>query len=90
MAYTINPSHGDIAIVDPQYNNNLHYYHLFKNMNSDMRDIIVSSINNLRLKGSKYLVVGYTNKTSVEIMYWLYIFYGKITPNELMKNQYTM
>ena len=59
-------------------------------MNSDRKDIIVASINDLRLKGSKYLVVGYTNKTSVEIMYWLYIFYGKITPDELMKNQYTM
>ena len=41
-------------------------------------------------KSAKYLVVGYKNKTFVELMYCLYIRYGRITPGELMKSQDTI
>ena len=32
------------------------------------------------------MVVGYTNKSLVELMDWLFMWYGQITPGDLMQN----
>ena len=36
-AYPIKPTHGNIYVADQKYQNNLHDYHLVKNMNSDLK-----------------------------------------------------
>ena len=59
-------------------------------MNSSLRKIVVAAIDDQWLKGAKYLVMGYTNKTFVELFYWLYISYGHIKPVDLMNKQDTM
>ena len=65
----------------------LHDYHLVKNMNSAFNNIIVAAIGNQWVKGSKNIVVGYANKSFVELMEWIYVSYGQITPGYLMRNQ---
>ena len=34
--------------------------------------------------------MGYANKSFVELMDWMYVRYRKITPGDLMRNQYKM
>ena len=60
---------------------------MFNNMNIALKKNWVATIKNQWLKGEKYLVVGYANKTSKYLMGWLYICYGKIMPGKLMNNQ---
>ena len=43
-AYPQKPTHGDIAIVDRQYQNNLHNYHLVKNMNITLNKTVNADI----------------------------------------------
>ena len=86
----IKPTHGYITIADQQYLNNIRDYHLFKNMNSVMKKIVVAGIDEQWLKRAKNIVGRYTNKTIVELMDWIYICYGQITLGELMKNQDTI
>ena len=50
--------YGDISIVDWKYHNNLHDYHLVKNMNSDLNKIVVAAIDEQWIKGKKYMVMG--------------------------------
>ena len=59
-------------------------------MNSDLKKILVSEIDDQWLKGAKDLVMGYYNKTFVELVDCIYIHYGKTTPGYQMKNQDTM
>ena len=59
-------------------------------MNISAKKIVFASIEDQWLKGENDLVMGYANKTFVELMYWLYIHYGRITPVNLTKNKYTM
>ena len=87
MAYPIKPSHGDINVAYQKYYNNIHDYHLVKNMNSALRNIVIAAIDNQLLKGAKDLVVGCTNKIFVELVYWIYIYYGQIIPGKIMNNQ---
>ena len=56
-------------------------------MNSELKKMAVSAINNQWIKGAKNLVMGFANKTFMERMDWLYTCYGKITLIHLMKNQ---
>ena len=79
-AYPLNLTHGYISISDQQYQNSLHEYHLVKNMNSDLNKISVAAIDEQWIKGGKYVVVGYSNKSFVEFMDFLYVRYGQITP----------
>ena len=37
QVYSINPMHGVIAIANRKYQNNIHDYHLVKNMNSALK-----------------------------------------------------
>ena len=67
-AYPINPMHGNIAVADQKYQNNLHVYHLVKNMNSFLKKIIVTDIDNQWIKGSKDIVIGYAKTLFVELM----------------------
>ena len=36
------------------------------------------------------MVMGYTNKSFVKLMDWLYVQYGHITPGDLVRNQEEM
>ena len=85
-AYTINPTHGNIAVVDQQYQINLHAYHLVKNMNSAQKKIIVAAIDNQWIKGENYMVMGHAKKSFIGFMDWIYVRYDQITPKDLMKN----
>ena len=85
--YPINPTHEEISISGQQYQNNLHAYHLVNNMNSSLKKIVVTAINEQWLKGANKLLMGYADKTFLEQMDWLYIHYGKIMPRDLIKNQ---
>ena len=67
-----------IAGNSPQ--NNDYDYHLVKNMNSAIKKIGVADIDGNRIKGAKYMVVGHANKYFVEMMGWMYVRYGQITP----------
>ena len=49
-------------------------------MNSALNKIFASEIDNQWLKVMKDLVMGYNNKMLVEMIDWLYIIYGNITP----------
>ena len=69
-AYPINPSNGNVVIADQKYQNNIHDYHLVKNMNSALKKIMLSAIDDQWLKGTKDLVMGYANKMFVELMDW--------------------
>ena len=85
--YPLNPTHGDISVTDRQYQNNLHKYHLVKNMNIALKKIFIAAIDNQWIKGTKYMVMGYSKKSFVELMDWLYVWYGQIMLGYLMKNQ---
>ena len=65
MMYPLNPMHGNIAIVNRQYQNNLHYYHLVKNMNSALKKIVVAAMYDEWIKGQKYMVMVYANNSFV-------------------------
>ena len=43
-AYPINPTHGDIVVSDQQYQNNIHGYHLVKNIKISLNKIAVAAI----------------------------------------------
>ena len=89
-SYPLNPTHGDISVSDQQYQNNVYDYHLVKNMNSSLKKIFVADIEKQWIKGEKYTVMGYTNKSCVELMDCLYVRYGQITPGNLMQNKEEM
>ena len=59
-------------------------------MNIALKKISVAAIGNQWIKDEKYMVMGYANKLSINLMDRLYIRYVQITPGVLMKNQYTM
>ena len=90
LAYQINPTHGDISISDQQYQNTLHNYNLVKIINRSLKKITVIEIDDQCLKGAKDMVMVFANKSFVELLDWLYIQYGQITPWDLMKDQDTM
>ena len=90
LAYPLNPTHGEIDVVDQQYQNNVYDYHLVKNMNSALKKTVVVAIDEQRIKRAKDVVMGYANKSFVEVMDWLYVRYGQITPVYLIQNQKDM
>ena len=59
-------------------------------MNSVFKKKIVTAINDQRIKCAKYMVMGYANKSFVELRDWMYVQYEKITPGDLMWNQENM
>ena len=60
--------HGNITVLDQQYQNNVSNYHLVKNMNSNLRKIVFAAIDNQCNKGAKYMVMGNSNYPFVELM----------------------
>ena len=72
QAYLLKPTHRDIAVTDRQYQDNVYDYHLVKNMNSALKKIVVADIDEQHIKGAKDLVMGYANKSFVELMDCLY------------------
>ena len=66
--YPLNPIHGDIAFADRQYQNNIHDYHLVKNMNSAIKKIAVAAIRNQWIKGVKDIIMRYANKYFFPLM----------------------
>ena len=69
------------------YQNHLHDYNLFKNMNIALNKIGVAAINDQWIKEEKDMVMSYTNKLFVELMDWLYVSYVQIMSWYLKKNQ---
>ena len=59
-------------------------------MNSALKRFFVTTILNECIKGAKDMVMGYAKQLLVELMDWLYIWYGQINPVYLMWNQYDM
>ena len=86
-SYPLNPTHGYIVVTDQQYQNNVYDYHLVKNTNSALKKIVVADIPEQWIKGEKYTVIGYANKSFVEFMEFLYVWYGQIKPGDLMQNK---
>ena len=89
-AYLLKPTHGDIAVADRQYQDNVYDYHLVKNTNNALKKIVVADIDEQHIKGAKYMVMGYANKSFVEVMDCMYLRYGHITPGDLLQNQEDM
>ena len=89
-AYLLKPTHGDIAVADRQYQDNVYDYHLVKNMNSTLKKIVVEDIREQWIKGAKYMVMVYAKMSFVEFMDCLYLRYGHITPGDLMRNKEDM
>ena len=89
-AYLLNPTHRKISVAEQHYQNNVYEYHLVKNMNNSFKKIIVAAINKQWIKGAKDMVMGYANKSFVELMDWLYVRYDQIMPGYLMQNQENM
>ena len=90
LMYPLNPMHGDISVLEQQYQNKLHDYRLFRNIHSTLKKIVVAYINNQWIKGGKDMVMGHTNKSFVKLMHWLYVRYIKMTHVDLMRNQNKM
>ena len=44
LAYPLNPTHRDIAVIDWQYQHNVYDYNLVKNMNSTLNKIVVADM----------------------------------------------
>ena len=59
-------------------------------MNSYLNKIVIRAIDEQRIKGTKYMVMGYANKSFLELMDWLYVKYGHITAGDLLKNKEDM
>ena len=87
LAYPLNPTHKEISVTDRKYRNNLYDYHLVKNINSALKKTAVLDIDKQWIKGAKYMMIRYANKFFVELMDWLYIRYGQITPGYLIKKK---
>ena len=87
MVYPLNPTQSYITVADRQYQNNVYNYHLVKNMNSSLKKIDVTDIDEQWIKGAKDMAMGYVNKYFVGLMDWMYVRYGQITPGYLMRNQ---
>ena len=87
QAYPINPTHGYITVAKRKYQNNLHEYHLVKNMNSALKKIVVAAMYDEWIKGQKYMVMVYANKYFMELRACLYGWYRQITPGDLTSNQ---
>ena len=68
----------------------MYNYHLVKNMNIDFRKVVTANIEKQWMKWAKDMVMGYTNKSFVKLMDWLYVQYGHITPGDLVRNQEEM
>ena len=86
-AYPLNPMHGEIASKDWHCQNNVCEYHLIKNMKSALTEIFIAAIDEKCTNGTKYTVMGYTNKSFVELMDWLHVRYGQVMPGYLIRNQ---
>ena len=56
-------------------------------MNSPLKKIFVAAIDHQWIKGEKDMVMGYENKSFVELMDWLYVWYGQIRHVDLIPNQ---
>ena len=78
-AYPLNPTHGAIAVADRQYKKNVYDYQLVKNMNSNLKKIFVAATNEKCIKVAKDMVMGYTDKSFVYLMDWIYARYVQIT-----------
>ena len=87
LAYPINPMHGDIVVADWKYQNNAYEYHLVKNMNSSLKKILIADIDEQWIKGVNYMVMGYANKSFVNLMGCMYLRYAQITQGDLVWNQ---
>ena len=59
-------------------------------MNIDFRKVVAANIEKQWMKWAKDMVMGYTNKSFVKLMDWLYVQYGHITPGDLVRNQEEM
>ena len=86
-AYPLKPMHQDILAAVLQYHNNVYEYQLVKNMNSALKKIVVVAIKKKCIKGAKDMVMGYVNKYFRELMDWIYLWYGHITPRDLILKQ---
>ena len=51
MVYPLNPTQSYITVADRQYQNNVYNYHLVKNMNSSLKKIDVTDIDEQWIKG---------------------------------------
>ena len=78
-AYPLNLPHGDIAVADRKYQKNVYDYQLVKNMNSNLKKIFVAATNEKCIKVAKDMVMGYTDKSFVYMMDWIYARYVQIT-----------
>ena len=58
-AYLLKPTHGDIAVADRQYQDNVYDYHLVKNTNNALKKIVVADIDEQHIKGAKDMVMVY-------------------------------
>ena len=58
--------------------------------NSTIKEIFVTAIDKEWIKGAKEMVMGYTNKSFVKVMDWMYVRYGHIPPGDLIRNQEEM
>ena len=59
-------------------------------MNSALKKIFVMAIDKKWTKGAKDMIMGYANKSFVELLEQMYVQYGQITPVFLMSNQEEM
>ena len=56
-------------------------------MNIALKKIFIAAIDDQWIKGTKYMVMGHSKRSFVELMDWLYVWYGQIMLGYLMKNQ---
>ena len=87
QTYPINPTNGNIIYTDQKFQNNLHKYHLVKNINTPLKKIFVTATDDKCLKGTKDMVMVYANKYFMELRACLYGWYRQITPGDLTSNQ---
>ena len=89
LTYPLNPMHGDIAVVDRQYQKNLHGYYLVKKLTYPSRKP-PSRPSTISVSMGKKYGDGVCKKSFVDLMDWLYVWYGQIKPGYLIPNQDNM
>ena len=58
--YPLNPMNGNISVADQKYQNNLHEYHPVKKLNSALKKITVTDIDDQCIKEKKCMVMRYS------------------------------
>ena len=69
--YPLNTTHGEIAVAEWQYHNNLHDYNLPNKMESATKKTVVTAIREQRIREEIDMLIGHANNSFMEFTKWI-------------------